>query len=68
MTRNEITAELSRVANGQAFITTTQLARAMGRADPQRVKREYLSGIEAVDGRLYLIREVAEVLKSRCKL
>ena len=67
MTRNDITAALRQVTGGQAFITCSQLARALGRADPQKVKREYLRDLEAVNGKYFLIREVSEVLKEKCK-
>lgn len=67
MTQNDIAYALKQVTNGQAFITLAQLARALGRADPQKVKRDYLLGLEAVDKKYYLIRDVAGVLKSKCK-
>lgn len=67
MTRNDIADELQRVTDGQAFITITQLATAFGRNNPAKVKKAYLSDLEAVDGKYYLIREVADVLKKRCE-
>lgn len=68
MTRNDICAELSRVAEGQAFITCTQLSRALGIKHSENVKKEYLTGLEAVNGRYYLIRDVADVLKRKCRM
>ena len=67
MTRNDICTELSRVAEGQAFITCAQLSKAMGIKHSEIVKKEYLSGLEAVNGRYFLVREVADVLKKKCK-
>lgn len=66
MTQNDITHGLRMVTDGQAFITVSQLAKAMGRSDPKRMKKLYLEGLEAVDGKYYLVTEVAGVLKSRC--
>ena len=65
MTQNDIAYALKQATNGQAFITLSQLARALGRADPQKVKRDYLMDLEAVDKKYYLIRDVASVLKSK---
>lgn len=67
MTQNDIAYALGKVTNGQAFITCTQLARALGRADPQKVKKDYLLDLEAVDRKYYLIRDVAAKLKKCCK-
>jgi len=64
--RNDITYELMKATKGQAFITCTQLTKALGRTNSLKVKHAYLSGLEAVDGKYYLIRDVAEVLKNRC--
>ena len=66
MTRNEIAKALSNVAEGAEFITAAQLTRALGRTNPKRIKAAYLKGLAAVDGKYYLIREVATVLKERC--
>ena len=67
MTRNDITYALRQVTGGQALITLAQLTKALGRADPQKVKREYLADLEAVGGKYFLIREVAGVLKEKCR-
>lgn len=68
MTRNDISGALRTVTGGQAFITAGQLAKAMGRADQKKVKDAYLKDLEAVDGKYYLIIEVAKVLKERCAM
>ncbi|MBR2255854.1 MAG: hypothetical protein IKF45_01890 [Lachnospiraceae bacterium] len=67
MTRNDICLALERASGGQAFITVSQLTKAMGRSDPKKVKAAYLSDLEAVGGKYYLIREVADVLKKQCR-
>lgn len=67
MTQNDITRALGKLTGGQAFITSAQLTRALGCADQYKVKKEYLSGLEAVNGKYYLIREVAAELKRRAK-
>lgn len=68
MTSNDITAALRQVTDGQAFITLSQLARAMGRSNLTKVKNDYLRGLEAVDGKYYLVREVSARLKQCCKM
>ena len=67
MIRSEIASELRRVTDGQAFITSTQLARAFGCAKADKVKEKYLKNLEAIDGKYYLIKEVADVLFCRKK-
>lgn len=68
MTRTDIAGALRAVTEGQAFITASQLARAMGRSDQRKVKDAYLKDLEAVDGKYYLIIEVAKALKERCAM
>lgn len=68
MNRNDICKELSRIADGQAFITCAQLSRALGISHQERVKKDYLKGLEAINGKYYLIREVAEVIKNKCQM
>lgn len=68
MTRTDISAELRRVTEGQAFITVTQLARALGEKNTSRVKTKYLEGLESVNGKYYLITEVADALKRSCAM
>lgn len=68
MTRNDIASALRKATGGQAFITVSQLAQAMGRTNQTKVKQSYLQGLEAVDGKYYLVTEVAGVMKERCKL
>lgn len=67
MTKKEIARALTQAVGGQAFITATQLARAMGRKDTYKVKLEYLDGLEHV-GKLYLIEEVADAIKMKARV
>lgn len=67
MTKTEIARELKNVTGEQAFITATQLTKALGRVDSGKVRREFLQGLEHIGGR-YLIIEVAEQLKARAKI
>lgn len=66
MTCSDISASLRKVTGGQAFITVSQLAKALGRTDQAKVRKAYLSDLTAVDGKYFLIAEVADVLKRRC--
>lgn len=58
-----LTAEEKRTTAG--FITKTQLARVMGISDIHKINK-YLDGLEAIDGKYYLIPMVAEKLQRRC--
>lgn len=68
MTANSLVKALQDVTEGQAFITASQLARAFGRTDQAKVRKAYLSGLEAIDGKYYLVRDVAAVLQKRSRL
>lgn len=48
----------------QGFITRSDVARAFGSKDPHTVDR-FLDGLEAIDGKYFLITDVAGVLQSR---
>lgn len=67
MTRQDIAKDLRTVTGDQAFITASQLTKALGRVDPYKVKKEYLMELEHVDGR-YLISEVAAALKKKARI
>ena len=62
---NDIAAEICRVCDGQAFITQTQLAKAMGVKDPKSLKK-YLLGLEAFAGNRFLVRDIAARIKDAC--
>jgi hypothetical protein len=63
--KKPIVDSLRLVTGGQAFITATQLARALGCADSYKVKSKYLKGLPALNGKYYLILDVAEELRKQ---
>lgn len=68
MTNQDIRRALAKAGETQAFITATQLAKCMGMKTANYVKKTFLSGLECVDGKYYLIPDVAAVLISRKKI
>ena len=50
--------------SGRAFITVTGLAEALG-VKQHRTAIKYLKGLEAVDGKYFLIRDVVKALQQR---
>ena len=48
------------------FTTQAELMRKMGIKNKQSIKK-YLAGLEAVDGKYYLIADVARRLKQLCR-
>ena len=67
MTKQEIVRRFERETNGQAFITATQFTRLIGQKNSFRVKKEYLDGLDAVDGVMYFIPDVASRMMERIK-
>lgn len=67
MIKSDIAKRL-RQSTGQDFITATQLARAFGMSSGKLAKRKFLTDLEAVEGKYYLIDEVAEKIKERCEV
>ena len=65
MTKQDIRRALAKAGETQAFITATQLAECMGIKTANYVKKAFLSGLECVDNKYYLISDVAAVLISR---
>lgn len=63
--KKPIVDSLRLVTGGQAFITATQLARALGCADSYKVKTKYLKGLPALNGKYYMILDVAEELRKQ---
>lgn len=66
MIRTDIAKELRRYT-GAGTIRAKELAGFLGEKNVSRVKQKYLSGLEAIGGRAYLITEVAERLKEHCQ-
>lgn len=67
MIRTDIAKELRRYT-GKGTIRAAEVAAFLGDKNVSRVKQKYLSGLEAIGGRAYLIPEVAERLKEHCEL
>lgn len=67
MTKQEIVRRFERETGGQAFITATQFTRLIGQKNSYRVKKEYLDGLDAVDGVMYFIPDVASRMMERIK-
>ena len=67
MIKSDIAKRL-RQSTGQDFITATQLAKAFGMSSGKLAKRKFLTDLEAVEGKYYLIDEVAGKIKERCEL
>ena len=65
MIKTDIAKELRR-HTGRGTIRAKELAEFLGVKNISRVKSRYLRGLEAIDGRAYLIPEVAERLKEAC--
>ena len=67
MTQTQIAKEIRRCVGGP-FITAAQFAQFIGDKNVSRARRKYLQDLEAIDGKRYLISEVAERLKNSCRL
>lgn len=65
MIRTDIAKELRRYT-GAGTIRAKELAGFLGEKNISRVRAKYLSGLEAIGGRAYLITDVAERLKENC--
>lgn len=65
MIRTDIAKELRRYT-GAGTIRAKELAGFLGEKNISRVKAKYLTGLEAIGGRAYLITDVAERLKEHC--
>lgn len=65
MIRTDIAAELRR-HTGRGTIRASELASFLGDKNVSRVRNRYLRGLEAIDGKMYLVPEVADRLKEAC--
>lgn len=65
MIRTDIAAELRR-HTGRGTIRASELAAFLGDKNVSRVRNRYLKGLEAIDGKMYLVPEVADRLKEAC--
>ena len=59
-------ADVLREYTGKGTIRASEVAGFLGDSNVSRVKAKYLSGLEAIGGRAYLITDVAERLKEHC--
>lgn len=66
MTRTDIAQELRRYC-GRGLIRASEVSGFVGDSNVTRVKRKYLHDLEAIDGKMYLVTEVAERLKATCR-
>lgn len=67
MIKTDISKELRRFT-GKGTIKAKELAVFLGDKNVSRVRQKYLSGLEAIGGRAYLITDVSERLKEQCVL
>lgn len=65
MTKNELVKDMQKFA-GCSFMTRGMLTKYMGYKDNHTVGR-YLYGLPAVDGKLYFVGDIADVLIARGK-
>lgn len=65
MTKQDIRRSLQKVGETQAFITATQFAECMGMKTANHAKKVFLSKLECVGGKYYLINDIVEELNAR---
>ena len=65
MTKTKLKRAMIHHAKGAEVMTATQVASFLGVSDSFKAKKKYLVGLEAIDGKYYLIDEVADVLMGR---
>ncbi len=66
MDRQSITAALRRSADGAEVITKTQFKKFMGISKTDHVQK-YFAGLESIEGKYYLISDVAGELLQRMR-
>ena len=65
MIYSEVKESLKKQADGADFITATQVGRCLGIKNREVVRNRYLNGLDKVDGRYYLIADVAHRIMER---
>ena len=65
MTKKSLKSELKTHTDGASVITKTQLARFFGFKKPTTRIDDIVSDLTAIDGKYYLISDIAEVLERR---
>lgn len=66
--KQRITKALIRYVGGAQMITLAEFTSFMNRKDLYKAKHKYLENIGAVDGKYYLIDDVAEALDSKMSI
>ena len=67
MIRTDIAKEMRRYV-GRGTIKAGEVAAFIGDKNVSRVRKKYLTGLEAIGGTAYLITEVADRLKEACEV
>lgn len=65
MTVQELIRDMRRHTGGAGMITVAEFAAFMAQTNHDRVKKKYLIGLEAVDGKYYYIPDVARAIYER---
>ena len=65
MIYSDVKESLKKQADGADFITVTQVGRCLGIKNREVVRNRYLNGLDKVDGRYYLISDVAHRIMER---
>lgn len=65
MTKTEVKRAIkAELKAGQGVMKLSEVAKFLGKTNPQRIKRKYLYDLESIDG-MYLVDDVARVLAER---
>lgn len=66
MTKQGVKKALERVSQSQGFVTATQFAHFMGIKTADYAKKQFLNGLECVNGKYYFIEDITEeIMKNR---
>ncbi len=66
MTRQDIRRSLEKATEKhQGLITATEFAGFINKKSVSYIKKKFLSGLECIDGKYYLISDVVDMLNSR---
>lgn len=64
MTKQDLIHSMQSANDGSAFITVTELCRYLGKHSRERVKAQYLNGLDRI-GKAYFVPDVAERIMQR---
>ena len=65
MSYTDVKDSLKKAADGAEFITAKQVGTCLGIKNRETVRTKYLSGLDKVDGKYYLIADVAHRIIER---